>query len=58
MSHPGFSKVASSIAKRGDYSMATARAILASKSRHASKAAVKRNPRLLRVKRSRMRQGS
>ena len=55
MSHPGFTAVAKSIARKGGYSMGAARAILAAKSRHASKAAVKKNPRLLRVRRSRIR---
>jgi hypothetical protein len=48
--HPGFSKVQGSIEKEG-YSKKAAGAILASASRHASKSAVKENPRLKKVKR-------
>jgi len=48
--HPGFKAVASSIAKREGVSASAARAILASRTRSASKAAKKRNPRLNRVK--------
>lgn len=47
--HPGFAKVAAGIARRGGYSMDAARAILASKTRHASAAAKRKNPRLKRV---------
>jgi hypothetical protein len=48
--HPGFSKVAASIAKKEGISKARASAILASSSRHASKKAKKKNPRLKKVK--------
>lgn len=48
-SHPGFKKVQGKIEKEG-YSAKTAGAILASKTRGASKAAKKANPRLKRVK--------
>ena len=48
--HPGFKAVAASIAKKGGYSKASAGAILANASRHASAGAKKSNPRLLRVK--------
>jgi len=48
--HPGFKAVQKSIAEKGGYSMKSAGAILASKSRHASKAAKKKNPRLNKVK--------
>lgn len=48
--HPGFKKVASSIAKKGGYSEEAARAILASRTRNASSKAKKANPRLNRVK--------
>ena len=51
MKHPGFKSVQASIAKREGVSRARAGAILASASRRASKAAVRSNPRLLRVKR-------
>jgi hypothetical protein len=44
--HPGFKSVQKSIAKRGGYSMKPAGAILADASRHASPAAIKKNPRL------------
>lgn len=47
--HPGFKDVQSSIEKEG-YSKQEAGAILASKTRSASKAAHKANPRLSRVK--------
>lgn len=46
--HPGFKAVQKRIAKK--YGMKKAGAILASKTRHASKAAKKKNPRLKRVK--------
>lgn len=48
--HPGFQAVQASIAKREGVSSGRAGAILASASRHASKAAKKANPRLKRVK--------
>ena len=48
--HPGFKNVAKSIAKKGGYSMDTAKAILASKTRKASASAKRKNPRLKRVK--------
>jgi hypothetical protein len=48
--HPGFKKVAASIASKGGYSMESARAILANASRKASAKAKKKNPRLLKVK--------
>ena len=47
--HPGFKAVAASIAKKGGYSAKTAAAILASKTRKASPAAKRANPRLKRV---------
>lgn len=47
--HPGFSKVASSIARKQGISKGEASAILANSSRNASKAAKKANPRLKRV---------
>lgn len=47
--HPGFKAVQAHIEKEG-YSAKTAGAILAGKTRHASKAAKKANPRLKRVK--------
>lgn len=47
--HPGFKAVQKSIQKEG-YSKESAGAILASKTRNASKAAHKANPRLNRVK--------
>jgi len=46
--HPGFKKVAASIAKKG-YSQQSANAILASASRKASPKAKAKNPRLKRV---------
>ncbi len=49
-SHPGFKKVQSSIAKRMGISSERAGAILASSSRHASKAAKAKNPDLKKVK--------
>lgn len=47
--HPGFSRVASNIARKQGISKGQASAILASSSRNASKAAMKANPRLKRV---------
>jgi hypothetical protein len=47
--HPGFAKVQASIAKREGIPKANAGAILANAARHASKGAVKANPRLKRV---------
>lgn len=47
--HPGFAAVQSKIEGEG-YSKRAAGAILANKTRHASKAAKKANPRLKRVK--------
>ena len=47
--HPGFKAVQSKIEGEG-YSARAAGAILANKTRHASKAAKKKNPRLNRVK--------
>ncbi len=49
-SHPGFSNVANSIAARENMPVKEARAILASRTRNASAAAKRRNPRLRRVK--------
>lgn len=46
--HPGFKAVQSKIAKK--YGMKKAGAILASRTRKASKAAKRKNPRLRRVK--------
>lgn len=48
--HPGFNKVAQSIAARQDIPIERARAILAAATRRASPAAKKANPRLKRVK--------
>jgi hypothetical protein len=48
--HPGFKAVQKSISKKGGYSMETAGAILAERSRGASASAKKKNPRLKRVK--------
>jgi hypothetical protein len=48
--HPGFKAVAAKIAAREGYSMDRARAILAGRTRKASAAAKKANPRLKRVK--------
>jgi hypothetical protein len=48
-SHPGFKKVASSIASKQGISKAAASAILAKSSRNASAAAKKKNPRLKKV---------
>ena len=47
--HPGFAAVQGKIEKEG-FSHKVAGAILASRTRHASKAAKKANPRLKRVK--------
>jgi hypothetical protein len=47
--HPGFAKVAAGIAKRGGYSAEAAGAILASRTRNASAAAKRKNPRLKNV---------
>lgn len=49
-SHPGFSAVASRIAKKEGVSKASARAILASSTRNASRKAKHKNPALRRVK--------
>ena len=48
--HPGFDAVAAKIAAREGVSLARAKAMLASKTRAASAAAKRRNPRLKRVK--------
>lgn len=48
--HPGFSKVASGIAKRQGVSKARASAMLAASTRNASAKAKKKNPRLKKVK--------
>ena len=48
--HPGFKFVAEKIAKKEGISKKKASAILASSSRHASKAAKKKNPNLKKVK--------
>ena len=47
--HPGFKKVAASIAKKQGISVERASAIVAAGARKASKKAVKANPRLKRV---------
>lgn len=47
--HPGFSRVASRIARKQGISKKRASAILAASSRRASPAAKRRNPRLKRV---------
>ncbi len=47
--HPGFSKVASGIARKQGISKGAASAILASSTRKASPAAKRKNPRLNRV---------
>jgi hypothetical protein len=47
--HPGFKKVASSIAKKQGISMERASAIVAAGARKAGKAAIKANPRLKKV---------
>jgi hypothetical protein len=49
--HPGFKAVQAKIASQG-HSMASAGAILANASRHASASAKKKNPRLKRVSHS------
>jgi hypothetical protein len=48
--HPGFENVADTIAQKQGVSKERARAILASRTRAASPAAKKNNPRLKRVK--------
>lgn len=48
--HPGFKKVAASIAKKAGVSKKEAGAMLASSTRKASKKAKKKNPRLKKVK--------
>ena len=48
--HPGFKSVQTGIAKRMNISIKRAGAILASAARKASKAAIKKNPRLKRVR--------
>lgn len=48
--HPGFKAVQGMIAKKSGVSEKAAGAILASHTRHASKAAKEKNPRLKRVK--------
>jgi len=48
--HPGFKKVAASIARKQGVSMERAKAILAAGTHRASPAAKQRNPRLRRVK--------
>lgn len=48
--HPGFSAVASKIAKKEGVSKKSASAILANSTRNASSMAKKKNPRLKRVK--------
>ena len=48
--HPGFEAVARQIAKKEGIPLERARAILAKKTREASPAAKRRNPRLKRVK--------
>lgn len=55
MQHPGFSRIQSSIARKGGIPMKNAGAILASASRKASPKAKKKNPRLNRVKQPKMR---
>lgn len=45
-----FKSVQKSIARKGDYSMKSAGAILASASRNASPAAKRKNPKLLKVR--------
>jgi hypothetical protein len=47
--HPGFKAVAQSIASKSGLPAERARAILASRTREASKKAVQKNPRLKRV---------
>ena len=48
--HPGFEAVAAQIAKKQGVSLERARAILAARTRKASPAAKRRNPRLKRVR--------
>lgn len=48
--HPGFNKVSSDIAKKENISPAAADAILAAKTRGASKKAKRKNPNLKKVK--------
>lgn len=48
--HPGFKAVKAQIARKGGYSARVAGAILADRTRRASSAARKANPRLNRVK--------
>lgn len=48
--HPGFNKAAASIAKKQGISLERAKGILASKTRGASPAAKRRNPRLRKVR--------
>lgn len=48
--HPGFKKVSQGISKRMHIPVERANAILAARSREASPAAKKKNPRLKRVK--------
>jgi hypothetical protein len=50
MSHPGFNAVAGQIAAQENLPIKRAKAILASKSRGASAAAKKKNPRLKKVR--------
>ena len=50
MKHPGFKNVARQIAARQNVSVEAASAILASKTRSASRAAKRANPRLRRVR--------
>ena len=47
--HPGFKRVASSIARKEGISIERASAILANSSRHASASAKRKNPRLKKV---------
>lgn len=58
MAHPGFKRVASSIARKQGISKKRASAILAASSRRASPAAKRRNPRLRKVKGSARRRRS
>lgn len=48
--HPGFKAVSAMVAQKGGYTKKQADAIVASRTRNASKAAKKANPRLNRVK--------
>ena len=48
--HPGFKAVASGIAKKGNYSLEAAKAMLAAHTRNASASAKKKNPNLKKVK--------